>query len=66
MTPLQPGSRICGPTLPPGDGNCTAVLDAAQVAITHPFGRPPHDGLPHYERYDWGMTGAEWRALAAA
>ena len=29
------------------------------------FSRAPHDGLLHYEQYDWGMTGARWRLLAA-
>jgi N-acetylglucosamine malate deacetylase 2 len=29
------------------------------------FQEPPHDGLLHYEKFDWGMTGKEWRILAA-
>lgn len=28
------------------------------------FTMPPHTGLLNYERYDWGMTGARFRALA--
>jgi len=35
-------------------------------APAYAFDRPPHDGILHYERHDWGMTGAEWRMLAAA
>lgn len=35
-------------------------------APRYDFGRPPHPGTLHYERHDWGMTGARWRALAAA
>ncbi len=27
--------------------------------------QPPHPGTLHYERYDWGMTGARWRELAS-
>lgn len=29
------------------------------------FARPPHAGRLNYERFDWGMTGKCWRALAA-
>ena len=36
-----------------------------RVAPSYDFGAPPHPGTLHYERYDWGMTGARWRALAA-
>ena len=32
----------------------------------HDFTEPPHPGTLHYERHDWGMTGARWRELAAA
>ncbi|WP_458096303.1 PIG-L deacetylase family protein [Roseomonas sp. WA12] len=34
-------------------------------AAPHDFTSPPHEGTLLYERYDWGMTGARWRALAA-
>ena len=33
-------------------------------AHAYDFSKAPHDGTLHYERYDWGMTGAAWRALA--
>ena len=33
-------------------------------APDYDFGEPPHPGPLHYERYDWGMTGARWRVLA--
>ncbi|HEU4642435.1 MAG TPA: PIG-L family deacetylase [Gemmatimonadaceae bacterium] len=35
-----------------------------RLAPRHRFGAPPHQGALHYEWYDWGMTGARWRALA--
>ena len=34
-------------------------------APRYDFTQPPHSGTLHYERHDWGMTGARWRALAA-
>jgi N-acetylglucosamine malate deacetylase 2 len=34
-------------------------------APDYDFAAPPHAGTLHYERYDWGMTGPRWRALAA-
>ncbi|WP_448203263.1 PIG-L deacetylase family protein [Azospirillum sp. sgz302134] len=33
-------------------------------APAYDFTRPPHDGMLHYDRYSWGMTGERWRALA--
>ncbi|WP_162913003.1 PIG-L deacetylase family protein [Rhodospirillaceae bacterium SYSU D60014] len=33
-------------------------------APTYDFRRPPHAGRLFYELFDWGMTGARWRALA--
>jgi LmbE family N-acetylglucosaminyl deacetylase len=39
--------------------------EAFRPAPSYDFTQPPHSGLLHYERYDWGMTGARWRALAA-
>lgn len=35
-----------------------------RVAPRYHFTAPPHAGALHYEWYDWGMTGARWRALA--
>jgi LmbE family N-acetylglucosaminyl deacetylase len=35
-----------------------------RLAPRYRFGAPPHPGTLHYEWYDWGMTGARWRALA--
>jgi N-acetylglucosamine malate deacetylase 2 len=37
-----------------------------RAAPDYDFAAPPHDGTLHYERYEWGMTGPRWRALAAA
>lgn len=28
------------------------------------FGAAPHPGMLHYERHEWGVNGAAWRALA--
>lgn len=36
-----------------------------RLAPSYDFTAAPHAGTLHYERYDWGMTGARWRALAA-
>jgi LmbE family N-acetylglucosaminyl deacetylase len=33
-------------------------------APPYDFSMPPHPGLLYYERFDWGMTGVRWRALA--
>ena len=35
-------------------------------APDYDFRRPPHPGRLLYERFGWGMTGKEWRALARA
>jgi len=35
-----------------------------RVAPAYDFTAPPHDGPLFYERFDWGVTGAQWRALA--
>ena len=34
-------------------------------APEYDFTQPPHAGTLYYERFDFGITGAEWRALAA-
>lgn len=34
-------------------------------APQYDFTRPPHEGLLHYERLPWGITGEAWRELAA-
>jgi N-acetylglucosamine malate deacetylase 2 len=36
-----------------------------RVAPRYDFTAPPHAGRLWYERFDWGCTGAEWRARAA-
>ncbi len=33
-------------------------------APVYDFTRPPHAGRLYYENFNWGMTGARWRALA--
>jgi LmbE family N-acetylglucosaminyl deacetylase len=35
-----------------------------RVAPSYDFQQPPHAGVLHYERFDWGMTGPRWRQLA--
>jgi N-acetylglucosamine malate deacetylase 2 len=39
--------------------------EAFRLAPPCDFGTAPHPGALWYERHDWGMTGARWRALAA-
>jgi LmbE family N-acetylglucosaminyl deacetylase len=38
--------------------------ECVRSAPDYDFRRPPHDGPLHYERYDWGVDGTRWRALA--
>ncbi len=40
--------------------------EAFRAAPAYDFSAPPHPGVLHYERHDWGMTGARWRSLAQA
>ncbi len=35
-----------------------------RVAPKYKFTSAPHPGTLHYERYNWGVTGEEWRCLA--
>lgn len=37
-----------------------------RAAPHYDFTQPPHPGTLYYELFDWGMTGARWRALASA
>jgi LmbE family N-acetylglucosaminyl deacetylase len=41
-------------------------LDVERFRLADPidFSGPPHAGLLHYERQEWGMTGERWRRLA--
>jgi len=36
-----------------------------RLAPCYDFTRAPHEGRLFYENFDWGMTGARWRSLAA-
>ncbi len=36
-----------------------------RAAPPYDFTEPPHEGTLHYERFDWGMSGRQWRELAA-
>ncbi len=33
-------------------------------APAYDFTRPPHDGPPYYDQFDWGIRSGEWQALA--
>ncbi len=39
------------------------VGEVFRAAPACDFARAPHEGRLHYERYDWGMDGARWRAM---
>lgn len=39
--------------------------ECVRLAPAYDFRAPPHPGALHYERYDWGVDGPRWRALAA-
>ena len=41
-------------------------VERFRPAPRYDFTRPPHEGTLYYERFDWGMTGERWRALARA
>ncbi|MBV9734539.1 MAG: PIG-L family deacetylase [Acidisphaera sp.] len=38
--------------------------ESFRAAPTYDFLQPPHAGRLHYEWYDWGIAGPEWRELA--
>ena len=40
------------------------AFERLRPAPEYDFLEPPHEGRLYYEMFDWGMTGAEWRALA--
>ena len=40
-------------------------IERFRPAPRYDFARPPHPGRLYYEQFDWGLTGARWRALAA-
>jgi hypothetical protein len=40
-----------------------AACELFRPAPAYDFSQPPHPGKLLYEQYDWGMTGARWRAL---
>lgn len=39
-------------------------IERFRTAPCHDFTRPPHPGPLHYERFEWGVTGEEWRRRA--
>ncbi len=39
------------------------VGEVFRAAPAYDFAKAPHEGTLHYERYDWGMDGARWRAM---
>lgn len=40
-------------------------IERFRLAPKYNFRSPPHRGPLFYERFDWGVSGAEWRELAA-
>ncbi|MDP9034182.1 MAG: PIG-L family deacetylase [Myxococcota bacterium] len=44
----------------------TCQRELFRVAPAYDFGLPPHDGRLHYERFDFGLAAATWRACARA
>lgn len=40
-------------------------VERFRPAPAYDFTQPPHPGRLFYEHFDWGMTGARWRELAA-
>lgn len=42
-----------------------AGMEKFRLAPRYDFTQPPHAGLLFYERFNWGIDGAGWRALAA-
>ena len=39
-------------------------VERFRPAPAYDFRRPPHEGLLHYEQFDWGVDAAGWKALA--
>lgn len=39
-------------------------VECFRSAPRYDFAHPPHPGTLYYERWEWGMTGERWRALA--
>jgi N-acetylglucosamine malate deacetylase 2 len=39
-------------------------VERFRMAPSYDFTLPPHEGRLHYEYFNWGVKGAEWRALA--
>ena len=40
-------------------------FECFRVAPDYDFLRPPHEGVLYYELFNWGTTGAKWRAAVA-
>ena len=41
-------------------------IERFRAAPAYDFAQPPHPGPLWYEQFDWGLSGEQWRALAAA
>jgi len=39
-------------------------VESFRVAPMYDFTKAPHRGRLYYEKFPWGVTGEEWRALA--
>ncbi|HSV13767.1 MAG TPA: PIG-L family deacetylase, partial [Tepidisphaeraceae bacterium] len=44
----------------------TDEVEQFRMAPTYDFLSAPHPGLLFYEKFNWGMTGSQWRQLARA
>jgi LmbE family N-acetylglucosaminyl deacetylase len=42
----------------------SAEVERFRAAPAYDFTAPPHHGMLHYEQFEWGCTGPEWRARA--
>lgn len=41
-------------------------VERFRLAPLYDFTKPPHAGKLYYENFEWGVTGNQWRSLAAA
>jgi N-acetylglucosamine malate deacetylase 2 len=65
---LEPAARVlkcrmmaCFPTQQKTLAQFAADVERFRPAPAYDFSAPPHEGRLHYENFDWGMTGQQWR-----
>jgi hypothetical protein len=54
----------CYPTQRHVLGSFPLDVERFRVAPAYDFLQPPHDGRLYYERFRWGVSGAQWSELA--